>query len=61
MAGILNTVYSLAVLVVVLAGIVFVLGMMDTGEEGTSWWGWGVLIVVAVFLVAQVGMILMAA
>jgi len=66
MAGILNTVYSLAVLVVALAGIVFVLGIGTTGEGsdegggGISWWSWGILIVVAVFLIAQVGMLLMA-
>jgi hypothetical protein len=66
MAGILNTVYSLAVLAVALAGIVYVLGIgttgggSDEGEGGTSWWSWGILIVVAVFLIAQVGMLLMA-
>jgi len=64
MAGILNTVYSLAVLAVALAGIVFVLGMTDgdEGEEGGggSWWSWGILLVVAAFLIAQVGMLLMA-
>lgn len=60
MAGILNTVYSLAVLVVALLGIVYVLGLAGEGDESRSWWAWGILVVVAVFLVAQVGMLLMA-
>jgi NADH:ubiquinone oxidoreductase subunit 6 (subunit J) len=59
MAGILNTVYSLAVLVVALLGIVYVLGLAGEEDESRSWWAWGVVIVVAVFLLAQVGMLLM--
>jgi hypothetical protein len=60
MAGILNTVYSLGILAVALAGIVYVLGLAGEGAESRSWWAWGVLVVVVVFLVAQVGMLLMA-
>lgn len=60
MAGILNTVYSLAVLVVALLGIVYVLGLAGEGGESRSWWAWGILVVVAIFLIAQVGMLLMA-
>ena len=59
MAGALNTVYSLAVLVVALLGMVYVLGLAGDGDETQSWWAWGVVIVVAVFLLAQVGMLLM--
>jgi hypothetical protein len=63
MAGILNTVYSLGILVVALAGIVYVLGLVDgdgdDGSGGRSWWAWGVLMVVVVFLLAEVGMLLL--
>jgi hypothetical protein len=59
MARILDAVYSLAVLVVALLGIVYVLGLAGEGDESRSWWAWGVVIVVAVFLLAQVGMLLM--
>ena len=62
MAGVLNAVYSLAVLAVALLGIVYVLGLAGDGDgDGRgSWWAWGILLVVAVFLVAQVGMLLLA-
>lgn len=60
MAGVLNAVYSLAVLAVALLGIVYVLGLAGDGDERRSWWAWGILLVVAVFLIAQVGMLLVA-
>lgn len=58
MAGILNAAYSIAALALALVGMVYVFGMTDTGGETRSWWSWIVLVVVSVFLLAQVGMLL---
>jgi MYXO-CTERM domain-containing protein len=60
MTGILATVYSLAVLVVALLGFGYVLGVTTDRSDRGSWWAWGLLVVVAVFLLAEVGLLLVA-
>lgn len=61
MAGVLNLIYSLAVLLVAVGGVVFVF-TQSGGEIGESKWSrWGELAAVVVFLVAMVALVLMAA
>ena len=60
MAGILYTVYTLSVLVLALAGVLFVF-TREQGPGETSWSQWSTVIAVAVFLVALVASTLSAA
>jgi multisubunit Na+/H+ antiporter MnhE subunit len=53
MAGVLYTVYSVAVLVLALLGVLFVF-TREWGPEESSWSRWSTVIALAVFLVAMV-------
>lgn len=58
MAGVLNVIYSLAVLALALGGVVFVLTRTG-GPDGESRWSlFGDLAAVAVFLIAMVATLL---
>lgn len=60
MAAILNTVYSVLVLVVALGGTAYVFAH-PVGEDGDSAWSrWGEFAAVAVFLLAMVATMLVA-
>lgn len=61
MAGTLNLIYSLVVLLVAVAGVVFVF-TQSGGEAGESKLSrWGELATVVVFLVTMVALLLLAA
>lgn len=53
MAGVLYTVYSVAVLVLALIGVLFVF-TREWGPEESSWSRWSAVAALAVFLVALV-------
>lgn len=51
-AGLLYTVYTAIVLLVAVAGLLFV---FTTGDDGRNWLGLAATVLVAVFLLAMVG------
>lgn len=51
-AGLLNIAYSAIVLLVAVAGLLFV---FTTGEDGKNWLGLAATVLVAVFLIAMLG------
>lgn len=63
MAGILDVVYSVAVLLLAVGGIAFVFtrSTFAADSEASEWSRWGELVAVAVFLVAMVATILLTA
>lgn len=62
MAGALNTVYSVAVLVLALLGVAFVFTRSSfAASEDSGISRWGELLAVAVFLIAMVATLLLSA
>jgi len=61
MAGIINVVYSIAVLLLALAGVAFLVTLSEDGDRASRWSLWSNLLAVAVFLVAMVASLLLAA
>lgn len=63
MAGILNTVYTILVLALALVGVAFVFTRASarSGDGESNWTQWGELVAVAVFLIAMVATLLLAA
>lgn len=61
MAGILDTVYTLLVLLLALVGVTYVFARSWGQSDEGNWTRWGELVAVAVFLVAMVATLLLAA
>ena len=55
MSALLDTVYSVAVLLVAVAGMAYVFGATDVGSgDGSNWTRWIGVVVVGVFLAAMI-------
>ncbi|PSP61181.1 hypothetical protein BRC77_13595 [Halobacteriales archaeon QH_8_64_26] len=55
MSALLDTIYSVAVLLVAVAGMAYVFGAVDSGpDDGPGWTRWVGVAVVGVFLAAMI-------